>query len=102
MVKVMAMRMDKITEDFEAVNHQSAAGLFPEINSNNLVWPTGQITLLIGIHTTETHPVAADERKHMVESLSLLSLQFGTGILLDGAHHSIKAYWGKLSNVTHS
>ena len=37
MVKVMAIGMDKITKDLEAIDHQSANGLFPDVDSNNLV-----------------------------------------------------------------
>ena len=55
-VKILAMGMEKITETLEAINHKPATQLFPDVDSDNLIQPIGQLDMLIGIQDLELHP----------------------------------------------
>ena len=53
------------------------------------------------IQDASIHPVVVNKGKHKVGRLRLLTLQFGTGFLLEGSHPSLYLYGGKLCHLTH-
>ena len=73
LVKVMAIGMNKITEDLKAANHRPSAGLFPDLDSNNWAWPISQKNLLMEIHILEIHPMVTNKNKHKPGCLQLLT-----------------------------
>ena len=101
LVRVLALGMENITEDLEAVNITPAAKLFSSIAKSKLRRPVGQVDLLIGIHIAEIHPLVADAKKHKVGKLRLLTSQFGTGFLLNGTHESITPHGGRLCHLAY-
>ena len=57
LVRVLALGMEMITEDLEAVDITQAARLFSRRAKTKLRRPVGQVDLLIGIHVAEIHPI---------------------------------------------
>ena len=98
-VNVIAMGLDQVTEDMQKINHEPAGKLFPMIDSDKLTRPWGPVDLLVGIQMAEIHPVVKDQDRHKVGNLRLLTSQFGSGYLLDGAHEDIHAQGGQLCNT---
>ena len=98
---MLALGMETITEDLEAVNITPAARLFSIIAKSKLRRPVGHVDLLISIHVAEIHPIVADAVMHKSGNLRMLTLQFGTGFLLDGSHESITPHGGRLCNLAY-
>ena len=60
LVRVLALGMETITEDLEAVNITPAARLFSRIAKSKLRRPVGYVDLLICIHVAEIQLIVAD------------------------------------------
>ena len=98
---MLALGMETITEDLEAVDITPAARLFSKVAKSKLRRPVGHVDLLIGIHVAEIHPIVADAVLHKSGNLRMLTSQFGSGFLLDGSHESITPHGGKLCNLAY-
>ena len=98
---MLALGMGMITDDLEAVDITPAARLFSRIAKTKLRRPMGQVDLLISIHVAEIHPIVADAVRHKSGNLRMLTLQFGSGFLLDGSHETIAPHGGKLCNLAY-
>ena len=94
--------METITEDLDTVDISPAARLFKGVNKSDLIRPVGPVDLLIGIHIVQIHPLFADPKKHIKGNLRMLMSQFGSGLLLDGTHKSIKPHGGKLCHLAYN
>ena len=102
LVRVLALGMETITEDLEAVDITPAAKLFSCITKSKLKRPVGHIDLLIGIHIAKIHLIVVDAKKHKVGNLQMLTSQFGTGFLLNGTHESITPHGGRLCHLAYN
>ena len=89
---MLALAMNQITEDLMGVDVSKAAHMF-RCSSNDINRPRGTDDLLIGIHSALLF-----HREHARRgNLILLKSQFGSGLMLQGAHPSIKPAGGLLS-----
>ena len=73
--------VQEITQKIDYVSVSSLASLFPDLkNPDNILWPSGDVHLLIGLDHAAIHPRVI----HTNGNLRLLSSCFGSGSLLDG------------------
>ena len=96
--KVMAYSIEIITAPTEEADLKPALEVFPEVKDLcNILRPTGNVDLLLGIQDANLHPYLAKPNKHCVGKLRLLTSRFGSGYLLDGSHPEIKVIPSYLS-----
>ena len=91
-IKLLALAMEQIMEDLLSVDVVKAAHMF-KCCPNDINRPSGSVDLLIGIHNASIFP----KEKAIHGNLMLLSSQFGSGMLLQGAHPSIRPAGGQLT-----
>ena len=89
---ILAYSMGDITKPIEEVDLRLALQIFPELGGdyNKIKRPRGKVDLLIGTNDVRLHPYLADPRKHLQGNLRLMTSMFGSGLLVDGSHPSIK------------
>ena len=80
---MLAFSIDTITAPMDYVDVRPALKVFPDINClPTILWPVGEVDLLLGIHYSELQPILTDPVKHRVGNLRLLTSRFGIGYLL--------------------
>ena len=84
-VRLLATAVDQITNELARVDVTAAATMFG-CRASELLRPSGQVDLLIGIQSAAIFPTVRATRGN----LRLLRSQFGSGLLLDGAHPAVK------------
>ena len=94
-VRLLATALDQITEEMARVDVAAAAAMFG-CRASEISRPSGQVDLLIGIQSAGIFPTVRAARGN----LRLLSSQFGSGLLLDGAHPEVKPAGGALTKQT--
>ena len=80
-VRLLVMALDCITGPLVPMDIRAAAKMFG-IGVWEIMRPVGHVDLLIGIQSASIFPTVRDTKGN----LRLLSPQFGSGILLEGAH----------------
>ena len=87
--KFLAFEMGTITAAQESVDVSGAMQLFPALQElSQIRRPEGEVDLLVGVQHAPLHPRLESE-ENVVQSLRLLTSQFGTGYVLDGVHSGI-------------
>ena len=84
-VRLLATAVDQVTKELARVDVTAAATMFG-CRASELLRPSGQVDLLIGIQSAAIFPTVRATRGN----LRLLESQFGSGLLLDGAHPAVK------------
>ena len=84
--------MEQITEELVDVDVTEAARLFT-CHADDICRPRGHVDLLIGIQSASLFPKEKDTKGDLI----LMESQFGTGLLLRGAHASVKPTRGQLT-----
>ena len=89
---LLFFEIDTITADMAPVDVTSVLGLFGGAVSeiSHFRRPTGAVDMLIGINYAGLFPVVADSNAHREGNLRLLTSKFGTGMLLDGTHQTLR------------
>ena len=78
--------VQEITQKINYVSVSSLASLFPKLeNPDNILRPSGDVHLLIGLDHAAIHPRVI----HTNGNLRLLSICFGSGSLLDGTMEKV-------------
>ena len=83
--KVLAYAMEHIMMRLNYVEVRGVARLFKGIKPPDILRPSGEVDLLMGMEDAELHPRVLQ----CVSNLRLMSSIFGTRHLLDGTHGSL-------------
>ena len=78
---MLFFKIDRITDAMAPVNVMPVLGMFGGAISDisQVMRPTGDVDLLIGINCASLFPVVANEDPHREGNLYLLTSKFGTG-----------------------
>ena len=96
---VRAFGFDNISEPIGTIELEGVKGMFSAVMQEKWsdwgVRPEGAIQLLVGSEVASLHPIAVE----VVENLVIKSSMFGTGLVLNGGHPSIKSRRVKMDST---
>ena len=96
---VRTFGFDNISEPIGTIELEGVKGMFSAVMQEKWsdwgVRPEGAIQLLVGSEVASLHPIAVE----VVENLVIKSSMFGTGLVLNGGHPSIKSRRVKMDST---